>query len=73
MDRSHNELLEIAVQYTKHRYSNLAALLGCSKQSVHQMRTLNRVPERYWPKFESITNGKVKESHFRRSAERLRA
>jgi hypothetical protein len=65
MKKTHLQLIDLAVQHTKYRYVNLAKLLGCSKQSLSQMRKLNRVPEKYWNKFEHITNGKVKERHFK--------
>jgi len=65
MKKTHLELIDLAVEYSKYKYVNLANLLGCSKQSLSQMKKLNRVPEKYWHKFDGITNGKVKARHFK--------
>jgi len=65
MKKTHKQLLDIAITYTRHRYTELGRKIGCSRQSLHQMKKLNQVPEKYWSKIEKITNGKVKAKHFK--------
>ena len=68
MIKTHQELIDIAVTFTRYSYKELAETIGTSKQNLNQMYKRNSIPKKWWPKIEKATNGKVKVRQLERGA-----